>query len=180
MAAIRLAGISGSIRAASFCTAVLRGIQHSLDKGIVLDIHPLDDVPLYNQDVDADAPPASVLALRNAIAEAEGVIICSPEYNYGMSGVLKNALDWASRPYGQAALLGKPVLIMSASPAFTGGVRAQAQLIETLNSTMSRLARCPQIVIGEVHKKIHDGRLTDEATLKFALGAIRDFAREIG
>src|SRR5258708_36067381 len=86
-----------------------------------------------------------------------------------MSGVLKNALDWASRPYGRSALRDKPVLTMTASPAFTGGARAQQQMNETLASIPARPVLRPQIVIGGVHEKVRDGRLVDEATLRFAL-----------
>ncbi|WP_253075555.1 NAD(P)H-dependent oxidoreductase [Bradyrhizobium sp. 187] len=86
----------------------------------------------------------------------------SPEYNHGMSGVLKNGLDWASRPYGRSVLRGKPVLTMTASPAFTGGVRAQQQMNETLASIPARPVLRPQIVIGGVHEKVSDGRLVDE------------------
>ena len=87
------------------------------------------------------------------------MIMISPEYNHGMSGVLKNALDWASRPYGRSTLRRKPVLTMTASPAFTGGVRAQQQMNETLASIPTRLVFQPQIVIGGVHEKVRDGRL---------------------
>jgi chromate reductase len=103
----------------------------------------------------------------------------SPEYNHGMSGVLKNALDWASRPYGRSALKGKPVLTMTASPAFTGGVRAQQQMNETLVSIPARLVLRPQIVIGSVHDKVRDGRLVDEATLSFALAGVDDLLETI-
>jgi chromate reductase len=83
--------------------------------------------------------PASVSALKEAIAQADGLIICSPEYNYSTSGVLKNALDWASRPGFNSPLKNKPVLIMTSSPGVLGGVRAQSQLRETLSATLSRV-----------------------------------------
>jgi chromate reductase len=137
-------------------------------------------MPLYNEDDDGDDAPESVCALRSAIETSEGVIMISPEYNHGMSGVLKNALDWASRPYGRSALRGKPVLTMTASPAFTGGVRAQQQMSETLVSIPARLVLRPQIVIGGVHEKVRDGRLIDEAALRFALEGIDDLIQEIG
>jgi chromate reductase len=120
-----------------------------------------------------------VRALRSAIAAADGVIMISPEYNHGMSGVLKNALDWASRPYGRSALRDKPALTMTTSPAFTGGVRAQQQMNETLISIPARLVLRPQIVIGGVHEKVRDGRLIDEAVLGFALAAVDDLFEEI-
>src|SRR5438445_1457168 len=98
-----LLGLSGSLRRASNSTAVLRGMQDALGSRAALDIFPLHAIPLYNEDDDAGHAPESVCALRSAIDASDGVIMISPEYNHGMSGVLKNALDWASRPYGRSA-----------------------------------------------------------------------------
>ena len=145
----------------------------------VFEIFPLDAVPLYNQDLDTESPPPTVTALRQAIERADGLVIATPEYNYGVSGVLKNALDWASRPYGKSKLKGKPVLTISASPAVTGGVRAQAQLHETLVSNAALLVLRPQIVIGMAHEKIRDGRIVDEATSKFLTEGLSDLLRDI-
>src|SRR6266404_4879258 len=179
MPQFRLLGLSGSLRRASNSTAVLRGLQDALVPRAALNIFPLHRMPLYNEDDDAEHAPESVRALRSAIEASDGVIMISPEYNHGMSGVLKNALDWASRPYGRSALRNKPVLTMMASPAFTGGVRAQQQMNETLASIPARPVLRPQIVIGGVHEKVSDGRLVDEATLRFALGGIDDLLEEI-
>lgn len=175
----RLLGLSGSLRGGSFSTAILETLAANAPQGVELTLHSLADVPLYNQDLDTDAPLAPVAALRDAIAAADGVVIATPEYNYGVPGVLKNALDWASRPYGAAALIGKPVVTMSSSFAFTGGVRAQAQLNETLLAIGTRLVIRPQVVIGEVHTKVQDGRLVDQASLGFALAAVADLVRAI-
>ena len=175
-----LLGISGSLRRDSFSTAILRTLREELSPGVDLVLHSLDEVPLYNQDLDTETPPPGVRRLRAAIAESDGLVIVSPEFNYGVPGILKNALDWASRPYGTSALIGKPVLTMTASPAFTGGVRAQAQLNETLLATQSRLVIRPQTVIGSVHEKILDGRLIDPPSLQFALQAISGLLREAG
>src|SRR5258707_11677377 len=123
----RLLGLSGSLRRASNSTAVLRGLQDALAPRAALNIFPLHGMPLYNEDDDGEHAPESVRALRSAIATSDGVIMISPEYNHGMSGVLKNGLDWASRPYGRSELRGKPVLTMTASPAFTGGGRCAEQ-----------------------------------------------------
>lgn len=179
MGTINLLGISGSLRSGSFSTSILHSLADEAPAGVTLKLHSLADVPLYNQDLDTDQPLPGVKALRDAIAAADGLVIVTPEFNYGLPGVLKNALDWASRPYGAASLIGKPVVTMSASPAFTGGVRAQAQLNETLLATGTRLVIRPQVVIGEVHAKVQDGRLTDRASLDFALGAIGDLVRSI-
>jgi len=177
--ALQLLGLSGSLRRASHSTAVLSGLRDALAPKIALDIFPLHEIPLYNEDDDGEQAPQSVRALRSAIATSDGVLLVSPEYNHGMSGVLKNALDWASRPYGQSALMGKPVLTMTTSPAFTGGVRAQQQMIETLASIPARQLLRPQIVIGSVHEKVRDGRLVDEAALRFALAGVDDLLHEI-
>lgn len=174
MAGVKLLGLSGSLREGSYSTAVLRALADRLDHGAELRLHPLGEVPLYNQDLDSAEPLPAVAALREAIAVADGLVIVTPEYNYGMPGVLKNALDWASRPYGAAPLAGKPVVTMATSPAFTGGVRALAQLHETLLATQSLLVPRPQTVIGQVHEKFEEGRLVDDAVFDFALGAVAD------
>jgi hypothetical protein len=122
---LRLLGHSGSLRRASNSTAVLRGLQDALGLRAALDIFPLNAIPLYSEDDDAEHAPEAVRSLRSAIDASDGVMMIWPEYNHGMSGVLKNALDWAPRPYGLSVLKGKPVLTMTASAAFTGGVRAQ-------------------------------------------------------
>ena len=175
----RLLGLSGSLRRASNSTAVLRGLQDALAPKARLDIFSLHGLPLYNEDEDGEHAPESVRALRSAIETTDGVIMVSPEYNHGMSGVLKNSLDWASRPYGSSVLRGKPVLTITASPAFTGGVRAQQQMNETLVSIAARLVLRPQIVIGGVHEKVRDGRLVDEAALRFTLAGVDDLLEEI-
>jgi chromate reductase, NAD(P)H dehydrogenase (quinone) len=179
MTQLRLLGLSGSLRRASNSTAVLHGLQDALAPKAALDIFPLHGMPLYNEDDDGEHAPEQVRALRSAIATSDGVILISPEYNHGMSGVLKNALDWASRPYGRSTLMRKPVLTMTASPAFTGGVRAQQQMNETLLSIPARPVLRPQIVIGGVHEKVRDGRLIDEAVLSFALAGVDDLLEEI-
>ncbi|MBK4719597.1 NAD(P)H-dependent oxidoreductase [Azospirillum sp. YIM DDC1] len=180
---VRLLGLSGSIRRHSHCTAVLNTLADSLGNRAggkaEMTRFPLNDIPPYDPDLDAENTPAPATALRDAIAAADGLVVISPEYNYGMSGVLKNALDWASRPAMKSPVRGKPILIMTASPAFTGGVRAQHEMRETLSGMMGRVISRPQVVIGTVHEKITDGRLTDRAALDFALAAIDDLLAEI-
>jgi chromate reductase len=175
----RLLGISGSLRKGSFNTLVLRSLAEAVADRAELTVFTLNDVPLYDQDLDNATPPAGVVALRAAIAEADGVVIASPEFNYGIPGVMKNALDWASRPYGKATLTGKPVLTMTVSPAFTGGARAQAGLNETLTGIAARVVLRPQTVVASVHEKIKDGKLTDEATLGFLVAGVNDLLRDI-
>lgn len=179
MSAIRLAAISGSLRSGSANTAVLRTVQDHLPGKVEMSILPIDRVPLYNQDLDGPHAPAEVVAFKAAIDAADALVVCSPEYNFGVPGVLKNALDWASRPAFASPLKNKHVLIMSCSPAFTGGVRAQAQLRETFAGALSRVLARPPVVIAAVHTKIQDGRLVDDANLKFVLEAVGDLVEEV-
>ena len=175
----RLLGISGSLRKASTNTAILNALAAAVADKATLEIFPLNDLPLYDQDIDVDPSPRAVAALRAAIGAADGVVIASPEYNYGMSGVLKNALDWASRPYGKSNLTGKPVLTITASPASTGGVRAQSQLHETLTAIAALVVLRPQAVIGGVFQKMQDGKFTDETSMQFLIAGIDDLLRDI-
>lgn len=175
----KILGISGSIRKNAFNTIILESLAEEVKDYADFSIFPLNDIPLYNQDEDTENVPVSVGALRAAIDGADGVVFASPEYNYGISGVLKNALDWASRPYGQSTLIGKPVLTITSSPAFTGGARAQSQLNEVLSIAIgARLLQRPQSIIPAVHEKIVDGRFTDETTLQFLKDGIDHLVKE--
>lgn len=175
----RLLGISGSLRSGSYNTAILNTLAEAVADRATMATFQLDEVPLYNADLDTQTPPPAVAALRREIAEADGIVIAVPEYNHGVSGVLKNALDWASRPFGRSTLTGKPILTLTSSPAFTGGVRAQAQLNETLTSIGAILILRPQTVIASVHEKIKDGRLVDAQTTTFLLAGVADLLRDI-
>jgi chromate reductase, NAD(P)H dehydrogenase (quinone) len=179
VAPVRLLGVPGSLRAGSYSRAILRGLQETLAPVIALDIAE-PRLPLYDEDEDGPATPPVVRAFRNAVGAAEGLVIATPEYNHGIPGVLKNALDWASRPYGKSALLGKPALVISSSPAFTGGVRAQAQANETLLACLAQIVVGPQVVIGDVAGKVREGRLVDESALRFAAGAVERLVAECG
>jgi chromate reductase len=169
---VRLVGLAGSLRTQSFSRATLIGLRDNLPDKVSLDILNLL-LPLYNEDEDGAAAPAQVNQFRQAIGSSDGVVIVTPEYNHGIPGVLKNALDWASRPYGKSCLVNKPALVISISPAFTGGVRAHAQVNEALLSIPAQVLGGPQVVIGGVGTKIRNGSLVDEASLSFALTAIR-------
>ena len=169
---VKLIGISGSLRKQSFSGAALLGLRDNLPDKVSLEILDLL-LPLYNEDEDGAATPTQVGAFREAIGSSDGVVIVTPEYNHGIPGALKNALDWASRPYGKSCLVNKPVLVISISPAFTGGVRAHAQVNETLLSIPAKVLGGPQVVIGGIGTKIRNGSLADESSLSFALAAIR-------
>lgn len=168
----RLLGISGSLRAKSFSGAVLEALVEASASHATYDFADIGAVPHFNQDLYVDPLPPAVATLRNQIADADGVLISCSEYNHGIPGVLKNALDWASRPHNGSPLRGKPVLIVTSSPAFTGGARAQYQIRETVVSALARPVLTPEIVVGLVHTKIVDGRFHDPAAIEFALGGL--------
>ncbi len=172
-------GIAGSLRRDSYSGAVLKGLQQAVADRVRFEIFPLAAVPLYNADLDGEQKPEPVIALKNAIRDCDGLVLSSPEYNYGVSGVLKNALDWASRPGYQSVLKDKPVLIMTSSPGMLGGARAQAQLRQTLAATLSRVVAVPEVVIAQVQAKVQDGRLTDATSLKFMLDAFDTLLAEV-
>jgi chromate reductase len=171
VASVRLLGLPGSLRKDSYSLAVLRGLRDELRPAADLAIRDVR-LPLYNEDDDGEAAAPAVREFRRAIAESDGVVIATPEYNHGIPGVLKNALDWASRPFGKSALIGKPALVISVSPAFTGGARAHAQVNETLHAIDARVIGGPQVVIGGVAGKVQAGRLVDESSLLFAASAV--------
>lgn len=174
-----LLGISGSLRRESFSTAILTTLADVLGEKAELRVFTLGQVPMYDQDLDTETSPAAVTDLREAIGAADGIVIASPEYNYGIPGVLKNALDWASRPYGRATLTGKPVFVLTSSPATTGGVRAQADINKTLAAIGARVLLRPQGVVGAVHEKVASGRLNHQETLDFLLAGIDDLLADL-
>jgi chromate reductase, NAD(P)H dehydrogenase (quinone) len=173
----RLIGLPGSLRRDSYSRAVLQAFARSLAGGAELTIRDIL-LPLYNEDEDGEFASPEVESFRAAIAASDGLVIVTPEYNHGIPGVLKNALDWASRPYGTCSLTDKPVVVMSVSTAFTGGVRAQAQVYDTLLAAQARIVGGPQIVIGNVAAKMVDDKFADQATLDFGLRAIRRMLRQ--
>ena len=124
---IQLLGISGSLRRGSFNTALLKVAEELAPQDVGLEILDLLDLPLYNGDLEAEGDPVAVSELKRAIREADGVIFASPEYNHSFSGVIKNAIDWASRDRGPGSLMGKPVTIVGAGASGRApGVDARA------------------------------------------------------
>lgn len=175
----RLLGISGSLRTQAFSKAVLIALADSAAPEATFDYADIGELPHFNQDLYVEPLPAAVERLRHQIAAADGLVIASPEYNHGIPGVLKNALDWASRPHNGSPLKDKPVLIVTSSPASTGGVRAQYQIRETLMSALARPVNTPEIVIGHVGTKVVDGRFTDAAAIEFARAGLMTMFKAI-
>jgi len=170
----KIIGLSGSLRSASLNTASLRKVAELAAGKADMTIYPLDDIPMYNGDMDVDGGPDAVQKLKAAIEAADALIIATPEYNYSVPAVLKNAIDWCSRPAFNSVLKDKPVGIFSASMAFTGGVRAQAHLKTILGGTLSKVVACPEVLVASAHKLMDDNNvLADETTITY-LGGLLD------
>jgi chromate reductase, NAD(P)H dehydrogenase (quinone) len=174
-----LLGISGSLRRNSACTAILATLAGRLPCCAAMTVAPLHQLPLYNEDEDRGDALRQIESFRSGIEAADGLLVISPEYSHGISGVLKNAIDLVSRPGYDSVLKNKPVLVMSASNSPLGGVRAQMQLRETFASTLSRVVARRQVVIGQALQKVVDGKLVHEPTLEFIDDAIGDLLDEI-
>jgi len=161
----RLLGISGSLRKGSFNTAILASLGASIEEHASLHILPLNDLPPYDQDADTGTPPEAVARLRlcDRLGGRAGDRVARVQPQHLRRAQERARLGIAA--FGQSTLSGKPVLTLTSSTAFTGGVRAQAQLTEVLTAIAAKLVHRPQTVIGSAHQKIVDGRLVDEATL---------------
>jgi chromate reductase len=158
-------GIAGSLRAASFNRSLLRAAQELAPEGMTITAFDLAPIPLYNADVEAKGDPEPVAALKAAIRQADALLIVTPEYNFGVPGVLKNAIDWASRPPRGSALQGKPAAIMGATPGLWGTGRAQMQLRQAFVFTQTYAVLSPEVLVARAGEKFDaSGRLTDEKT----------------
>lgn len=180
---VQILGISGSLRKESFNTMLLKEAARLAPEGANLIFADIGDFPLYNQDIDASGPVAAVQRVKDQVAASDAVLICTPEYNFGLPGPLKNAIDWLSRPAGQSPLIGKALGIMGASPGMLGTVRAQVSLRQTAVFLDMHPLNKPEVFIARAHEKFDsDGRLADEATAAIVgrlLEALRDWARKI-
>lgn len=164
---ISILGIAGSLRKGSYNAAILRAAQDLVPENAELRIfEELGDIPLFNQDYE-QTPPKAVERLKEEIRASDAILFSTPEYNYSIPGVLKNAIDWASRPYGQSAWEGKPVAIMSASGGMLGGARAQYQLRQVFVFLNMFPLNKPEVIIPNVDKKLSErGELTDAHTME--------------
>ena len=175
---MRIVGIAGSIRQGSHNRALLQAAAELAPEG--MSIEPWDrvrDIPLYDAGIDTDADrPGAVTELKQRIAEADGLLIATPEYNYGVPGVLKNAIDWVSRPGHQSPLVGKPVAIVGASGGVVGTPRAQVHLRDVMHATLARVFPHPDVLVAQAAVKFQDGRLTDDLTREFVSRYLQRFA----
>jgi chromate reductase len=180
---IRILGIAGSLRRESYNRAVLRAATQLVPDGATPEIFELDGIPGFNQD-DEQNPPAKVVELKKRIREADAVLIVTPEYNYSVPGVLKNAIDWASRPYGDSAWDGKPAAIMGASVGTIGTARAQYHLRQMFVFLNMFPINRPEVMIGNASERFDaQGNLTNEKTkdlIRQMLQNLVDWTRRIG
>ena len=164
--ALTILGIAGSLRQQSYNKGAVRAAQKLCPEGVRLDLYDLAGLPLFNQDEERNAN-AKVADFKQRIRAADAILISTAEYNYGMPGVLKNALDCASRPYGDNAWDGKPVAIMSAAMSMGGGVRAQYQLRQCFVFLNMEAVVQPEVAIANAPQRFDEqGDLTDETSKK--------------
>ncbi len=161
---MKLLGITGSLRKASYNTALLNAAAGLLPDGVAFELlRP--DLPLYNADLDGDEKPEAVREFLQRIESADALLLASPEYNYGIPGGLKNAIDWASRPAFESPLVAKPTGIISASMSAIGGARAQAALKLVLAGTLTPVYPAIEYLLGSAHEKFDEnGGLVDETS----------------
>jgi chromate reductase, NAD(P)H dehydrogenase (quinone) len=176
---MRVLGLSGSLRAGSYNTQLLRAAEEVLPEDVELELYDgLRELPPYDQDVEDDGAPAPVQDLRARIADADALLIATPEYNGSLPGLLKNAIDWASRPRGEASLANKPVAVIGASTGAFGGVWAQADTRKVLGIAGARVVE-GEVAIGHAQEKFVGGRLVDPE-LRAQLGELmRQLAQQV-
>ena len=180
---VRILGIAGSLRRQSYNRGVLRAAAELAPEGATVDIFELDGIPPFSED-DEQNPPDKVVEFKRRIRESDAVLFVTPEYNYSLPGVLKNAIDWASRPYGDSAWAGKPAAVMGASIGAIGTARAQYHLRQVMVFLNMFPVNQPEVMIGNASERFDaEGNLTDEATkehVRRLLQSLVDWTRRIG
>lgn len=153
---MKILGISGSLRKDSFNTRLLRACEAYLPSGVQMEHFNLGEIPLYNADLDGETKPQPVQRLLDAVQGCDAILIATPEYNHSIPGLLKNAIDWASRPAYASVLAGKPAAIVSASVATVGGARSQAHLKKVLDSTLMVVYPAVEMLVPKAAGKFDD------------------------
>ena len=180
---IKLLGIAGSLRRNSYNRSLLRAAAELLPDGASLEIFEIDGIPGFSED-DEQNPPAKVVELKQRIRAADAIVFATPEYNYSVPGVLKNAIDWASRPYGDSAWLGKPAAIMGASPGALGTARAQYHLRQIFVFLDMFPINRPEVMVAQAADRFDaDGNLTHDDTkehIRALLSSLVEWTRRIG
>ena len=161
---VKILGIAGSLRRESYNRSALRAAIDMVPEGSKIETFELDEIPIFNQDHEQNPPP-SVIEFKRRIREADAILIVTPEYNYSIPGALKNAIDWASRPYGDNAWDGKATAMMGASISVIGTARAQYHLRQTFVSLNIIALNQPEVMIGNAHERFdQEGNLKDQHT----------------
>ncbi|MBI4187447.1 MAG: NAD(P)H-dependent oxidoreductase [Chloroflexi bacterium] len=169
---INILGFAGSLRKGSYNKALLRAATELVPKDATLEIFDLEGIPPFNQDLEPSMPD-KVKEFKREIKLADAILIVTPEHNYSIPGVLKNAIDWASRPYGDNSFEGKPAAVMSASPGMLGGARAQYHLRQVLVFLDMHPINRPEVFVTLANQKFDEkGILTDEKTKEFIKGLL--------
>lgn len=177
---LKFVTLTCSLRSGSVNAAIASTLPELAPEGVVFTaLGSPGEFPHYSMDTELAGFPAAVVAMAEHIAEADGLVIITPEYNHSIPGLLKNALDWLSRVNPQP-LAGKPVLIQSASPGKLGGVRAQLHLRQILAYFDAKVLNKPEAMIGDVGHKVVDGMLVDEDTKRFLARQLVAFAEFAG
>ncbi len=162
MSKLKVLGIPGSLRKGSYNLSALRAAQKLAPPDMAIEIFDLNGIPPFSED-DEKNPPAGVVEFKRKIREADAILFSTPEYNYSIPGVLKNAIDWASRPYGDSAWTGKPVALMGASSGMLGSARAQYHLRQVFVFLNVHALNQPEVLIANAAQKFDAaGNLTDE------------------
>jgi chromate reductase len=176
---LSVVGVSGSLRKGSFNTALLRAGQELAPENMEITIFGLADIPLYDGDVEAEGDPGPVTEFKLAIRKTDGILFATPEYNHSISGVLKNAIDWASRDREEGSLVGKPAAMMGAGGR-AGTARAQLALQNVLAETGALVMVKPGVQVAAPWKIVDsEGRLIDEGTRKLLAEHLKAFAEWI-
>jgi chromate reductase, NAD(P)H dehydrogenase (quinone) len=179
---INILGFAGSLRKRSYNRALLRAAEELIPDDARLEIFDLDGIPGYNQDLDP-VKPEKVIEFKARIKAADAILMVTPEYNYSIPGVLKNAIDWASRPPTDNSFLGKPVAVMSASTGMLGGARAQYHLRQVFVFLDMHSINKPEVIVTFANQKFDEnGTLTDEKArdlIKQLLRALIDWTKKL-
>ena len=170
---VNIIALVGSLRQASINKVLVETAAELAPEGMTITIFPLNDLPMYNMDIETDGFPDAVVALHQAIESADGLILATPEYNGSYSGVIKNGIDWASR--GGNRLAEKPVITMGGSPGALGSTKAQEHLRAVCLHRNMYLMPQPAVAVPQLTKKIEDGKLNDERTREFLQTTVDKF-----
>jgi chromate reductase, NAD(P)H dehydrogenase (quinone) len=173
---VHVLGIAGSLRQGSYNKSALRAALKLAPAGIEIEVFDLEGIPPFNQDNEQD-PPARVVELKAKVRSADAILFVTPEYNYSVPGVLKNAIDWGSRPYNDNAWGGKPAAIMGASTGRFGTARAQYHLRQVLLAVNMHALNRPEIMIGEAASQFDaEGNLTNGKTHELIVKLLNNLA----